>query len=147
MKDKDRGWAFEEVTGVTIVDPILLLPKEERLTKIEAQNKQYEEFLRIGDQGESVSREDGMKPDRRVFCPFGCEIGAEIRTFRVWSTLIGTLSDDPDDDPNCHSMSCLCKGCEKRFIKHWRMRDCCVVYKNEESREILAGKTFCRICG
>jgi hypothetical protein len=139
--EKVKGWSFVEVTGVCIVHPDLLLPREERERLQEERRKAREEFLRTGHVTFATMKEDALRADGVVTCPYGCAVGTEIRTFDTWSTLIAV--DKERLDPNHYTMDALCKGCERRFTKHWVPSSGVGWYRDDHKVLILGAAVCC----
>ena len=122
-KDKKLvGLKMKETIGIGIINPTILLPKEERkviLEKRALKTKQLEEIGEPPEEGEEF------------VCPNGCK--GEFRTHGTSATMLGWFRGK---NPNHFTQSCSCQTCGARFTKHW------VPAKNDGKPWFIIGDTW-----
>lgn len=99
------GWTVEEVVGKTVINPILLLPKEERERIMEAKAEKWREMREYG---------EPVVPGAIYVCPNGC-----AGPFRTHGTMKTLLDWSIGLDPNHWTEECSCEACGARFMKEW----------------------------
>lgn len=99
------GWTCHETVGVGIVNPILLLPEEERRRKLAELDRAGRERWEHG---------EPALPGAPHVCPNGC--AGPFRTHGKGSTLLGWVGGL---DPNHWTEECSCEACGARFTKEW----------------------------
>jgi hypothetical protein len=133
MKMTKKGWKIKERVGITIVNPILYLPEEERKKVLEEKVRKAKEYYKTG--------EPANNPP--YVCPNGCD--GPFRKHGTTTTMVGYGSGP---DPNHWKESCSCESCGERFTKEW------VPAKNDgkpwfvkgetwEDRVVYSGKCMC----
>lgn len=105
MKDKKIGWMVKEVVGVSLINPILLLPEEERKRILD---EKAARLKRLREEGQPAANPPHV-------CPNGCE--GPFRTHGTHHTLVGYPPGAPDG--NHWTEECSCEACGSRFTKEW----------------------------
>lgn len=102
---KDIGWTTREVVGIGMINPVLLLPEEERKRVMKEKTAKARRMW-----------EEGSPADNPPYvCPNGCD--GPFRTHGTHHTLVGFMPGTPDG--NHWTEECSCEGCGARFTKEW----------------------------
>lgn len=99
------GWTVHETVGRSVVNPILLLPEEERWRVLEEKAERMRQYREYG---------EPAVPGAPYVCPNGC--AGPFRTHGKMTTL---LSWGKGLDPNHWTEECSCEACGARFRKEW----------------------------
>lgn len=133
-KKIDLGWTVKELPGVALINPIILLPEEDRKAILEERLLKSTQLREIG---------EPTKEGEEFVCPNGCS--GEFRTHGTSCTMVGWF-DGPN--PNHFTQSCSCQTCGARFTKHWvpAKNDCkpwFIVGDTWEERKVYSGECQC----
>lgn len=132
-EDKKIGWTISELPGIALINPIILLPEEERKKKIAIIE---EARVKLATEGEEP------KEGEKFVCPNGCE--GEFRTHGTMGTAVGYFGADG----NHYTQECSCRTCGTRFTKEWVPADnggkpWYIVGATWEERKVYSGECQC----